>query len=189
MRVIAGQYGGRVLRTTSGPGYRPATGKVRESVFSMLESLGVAWGGLCVADIFAGSGSLGIEALSRGAGHVFFLEKSAQAAAVLRGNLDMLGAQRSCWTVVRDDALRWLAKGQLGPQDLVFIDPPYGQDLLAPAVRLLVDRGGLKANGLLCVEVEAQIALDTPPHPSLIPVRNKLYGQTRICIWARNVSA
>ncbi|NLY40456.1 MAG: 16S rRNA (guanine(966)-N(2))-methyltransferase RsmD [Desulfovibrionales bacterium] len=189
MRVIAGQYGGRVLRTSSGPGYRPATGKVRESVFSMLESLGVVWDGLCVADIFAGSGSLGIEALSRGASHAVFVEKSAQAAAVLRGNLEMLGAQRSCWTVVRDDALRWLGKDQLAPQGLVFIDPPYGQELLAPAVRLLLDKGGLKANGLLCVEVEAQIALDTPPHPSLVMLRNKLYGQTRICIWGRNVSA
>ena len=67
MRIIAGEYRGRHIRTGEGPGYRPATGKVRESLFSMLESQGVDWGGTRVADIFAGSGSLGMEALSRGA--------------------------------------------------------------------------------------------------------------------------
>lgn len=189
MRVIAGMYGGRVLRTSSGPGYRPATGKVRESVFSMLEALGVEWDGLCVADIFAGSGSLGIEALSRGAAQAVFVEKSAQAAAVLRANLETLGVERSRWSVVRDDALRWLGGGHLGPQGLIFIDPPYGKDLLPPTVRLVLDKGGLLQEGLLCVETEAQMALDEPPHPSLVTLRNKVYGQTRICIWGRNVSA
>ena len=184
MRVIAGEYRGRRIRTTEGPGYRPATGKVRESVFSMLESLGVEWDVTRVADIFAGSGSLGIEALSRGAQHAVFVEKAAQAAALIRSNLDTLGVERERASVVKADALSWLA-GSCGPFDLVFIDPPYGKDLLSPALALLLDRGGLAQGGIVCVEVEAGLELH-PPHRELELVRDKLYGQTRICIWRRN---
>jgi 16S rRNA (guanine966-N2)-methyltransferase len=185
VRVIAGEYRGRRIRTTEGPGYRPATGKVRESLFSMLESLGVEWGATRVADIFAGSGSLGIEALSRGGLHAVFVEKAPQAAALIRSNLETLGASRERFCVVKADALRWLA-GDCGPFELVFIDPPYGKDLLPPALGLLLDRGGLAQGGIVCVEVEAGLALDNPPHRDLVLLRDKLYGQTRICIWRRN---
>lgn len=184
MRIIAGEYRGRRIRTTEGPGYRPATGKVRESLFSMLESLGVEWDATRVADIFAGSGSLGMEALSRGALHAVFVEKAAQAAALIRSNLETLGVGPGRAKVVKADALRWLAGGS-GPFGLVFIDPPYGKDLLAPALSLLLDRGGLAQGGIVCVEVEAGLELH-PPHPELHLFRDKLYGQTRICIWRRN---
>lgn len=185
MRVIAGEYGGRRIRTTEGPGYRPATGKVRESLFSMLQSLGVEWGRTRVADIFAGSGSLGIEALSRGASQAVFVEKAAPAAALIRSNLEALGVDRRRYAVVRGDALRWLA-GDAGTFGLVFIDPPYGRDLLAPALDLLLERNILAPGGLVCVEVEAGLAPGDSPHGDLVPVRDKLYGQTRICIWRRN---
>ena len=88
MRIIAGALKGRRIRTTEGPGYRPATGRVRESVFSMLESLGVDWSACRAADIFAGSGALGIEALSRGAASVLFVELAARAAGLIRTNLE-----------------------------------------------------------------------------------------------------
>lgn len=185
MRIIAGEYRGRRIRTTEGPGYRPATGKVRESLFSMLESIGVEWGLTRVADIFAGSGSLGIEALSRGAQHAVFVEKAVQAASLIRSNLESLGVERERASVVKADALRWLA-GSCGPFGLVFIDPPYGKDLLPPALALLLDKGGLGQGGIVCVEVEVGLALDNPPHRDLVLLRDKLYGQTRICIWRRN---
>lgn len=184
MRIIAGEYRGRGIRTTEGPGYRPATGKVRESLFSMLESLGVEWSGTRVADIFAGSGSLGIEALSRGALGAVFVEKAAQAASLIRFNLEALAVQRQRYAVVKADALRWL-DGERGPFGLVFIDPPYGKDLLLPALKSLLDRQGLAPEGLICAEVEAGLAFDNPPRPDLILLRDKLYGQTRICIWRR----
>ena len=82
MRIIAGTLKGRRIRTTEGPGYRPATGRVRESVFSMLESLGVDWPACRAADIFAGSGALGIEALSRGAASVLFVESSVKKSTL-----------------------------------------------------------------------------------------------------------
>lgn len=189
MRVIAGAYRGRRLRTTSGPGYRPATGKVRESVFSMLESQGLDWAETMVADIFAGSGSLAIEALSRGARGAVFVEKSAAASSLIRANLEELGVARGRWRIVKGDALRWLGSGDMGRYGLVFIDPPYGQDLFLPAVRALVEHGGLDAGGLICAEMEAGLAFPDPPHPSLALIRNKLYGQTRICIWGLEKSA
>lgn len=185
MRIIAGMYGGRSLRTSQGPGYRPATGKVRESVFSTLEAQGLDWGETRVADIFAGSGSLGLEALSRGAAHAVFVEKAAPAAALIRLNLQTLGVVRERWTLAKGDALRWLGTGAGGPFDLVFIDPPYGQGLFLPALRLLLERGKLAPGGIVCAEVEAGLELEPPPHSDLLLYRDKLYGQTRICIWAR----
>jgi 16S rRNA (guanine966-N2)-methyltransferase len=184
VRIIAGEFRGRGIRTTEGPGYRPATGKVRESVFSMLESMGLDWTQTRVADIFAGSGSLGMEALSRGAMEAVFVEKAAQAAALIRSNLEMLGVERRRYAVVKADALRWL-DGERGPFGLVFIDPPYGKDLLLPALDLLLDRQGLAPDGLICAEVEADLSFEAPPRPELLLLRDKIYGQTRICIWRR----
>lgn len=185
MRIIAGAFKGRPIRTTEGPGYRPATGRVRESVFSMLESLGADWRRTRVADIFAGSGSLGLESLSRGAQEVVFVEKAPPAAALIRVNLEGLEPDRERWRVVKIDALRWAGTSEAGPFDLVFVDPPYGKGLLVPVVRLLVDRAVLSREGLVCAEVEAGLEFENPPHPDLITVRDKLYGQTRICIWGR----
>jgi 16S rRNA (guanine966-N2)-methyltransferase len=178
-------YGGRSLRTSEGPGYRPATGKVRESVFSMLEAQGLGWGETRVADIFAGSGSLGLEALSRGAAHAVFVEKAAPAAALIRANLETLGVPRERWALVKADALRWLGREGGEPFDLVFIDPPYGQGLFLPALRLLLERRKLAAEGLVCAEVEAGLEFERTLHPELSLLRDKLYGQTRICIWVR----
>ncbi len=186
MRIIAGEYRGRQIRTTEGPGYRPATGKVRESLFSMLESLGVDWEETRVADIFAGSGSLGIEALSRGAKNAVFVEKAAQAAALIRSNLEALGVERRRCNVAKTDALRWLGGSGCGPFDLVFIDPPYGKDLLLPTLGLLLERGALTQDGIVCAEVEAGLSFENPPRQDLLLLRDKLYGQTRICIWRRN---
>lgn len=186
MRIIAGEYRGRRIRTTEGPGYRPATGKVRESLFSMLESQGLEWDRTRVGDIFAGSGSLGMEALSRGALDAVFVEKAAPAAALIRANLEELGVERQRWSLVKGDALRWLGTGSVGPFGLVFIDPPYGKDLFLPALRLLMERGWLANDGILCAEVEAGLTFENPPHQDLTLLRDKLYGQTRICIWRRN---
>jgi len=184
VRIIAGAYRGRQIRTTEGPGYRPATGKVRESVFSMLESQGLDWGRTRVADIFAGSGSLGMEALSRGALDAVFVEKAAKAASLIRSNLEALGVERERFALVKSDALRWLS-GSVVPFGLVFIDPPYGKDLFLPTLQLLLEKGGLAREGLVCAEVEAGLAFEDPPHQDLLLIRDKLYGQTRICIWRR----
>lgn len=121
MRVIAGRYGGRRLVAPPGADTRPTADRVREALFSIL---GARVDGARVLDLFAGSGALGLEALSRGASDATFVDSAPRALAALRANVDALGADAE---VVRADALRWLraASGGARQYDLVFLDPPY----------------------------------------------------------------
>jgi 16S rRNA (guanine966-N2)-methyltransferase len=125
VRVVAGAYGGRRLQAPKGDATRPTTDRVREAVFSTLGDLE----GERVLDLFAGSGALGIEALSRGAEHALFVERARPALVVLRANLDALGLAPPRATVRAGDALAALrdAPGTAGAYDLVFLDPPYRQ--------------------------------------------------------------
>jgi 16S rRNA (guanine966-N2)-methyltransferase len=130
MRVVAGTVGGRRLQVPGGPRrtIRPTSELVRAAIANSLTSLG-ALEDAAVADLFAGSGALGIEALSRGARSAVFVESDRQALAVIRANLATLGlADRA--TVVASDAVRWAASA--GPFDVVFIDPPYAFDEWEP---------------------------------------------------------
>ena len=102
MRIISGRLGGRRIRTVEGEGYRPAMGKTRESLFSMLTSRGVVWEGARVLDLFAGSGSLAFEAVSRGAALAVLVENSAAAARCLADNIRQLGVE-DCVRLIRDD--------------------------------------------------------------------------------------
>jgi 16S rRNA (guanine966-N2)-methyltransferase len=121
MRVIAGQYGGRRLQAPPGAATRPTADRVREALFSIL---GARVTEARVLDLFAGAGTLGLEALSRGASHATFVDSAPRALTALRANLAALGADAE---VVRADALRWLRAASPGARqyDLVFLDPPY----------------------------------------------------------------
>ncbi len=182
MRIIAGQYKGREIRTVEGPGYRPATSKVRQALFSMLEARGVSWPGVRVLDLFAGSGSLAMEALSRGAELAWLVEKSARAAACIRQSLADLRVPASRARVLHADLFQVLVKAPPAPFDLVFIDPPYGFDLLLPALAKAVARGWFAEDAFVVAEVEARAELGVVP-PQLIPQADRLYGQTRILLW------
>jgi 16S rRNA (guanine966-N2)-methyltransferase len=121
MRVIAGRYGGRRLQAPPGAATRPTSDRVREALFSIL---GARVQDAAVLDLFAGSGALGLEALSRGAARVTFVDSAPPALRALRANLDALGADAE---VVRADAVKWLlaASGGERQYSLVFLDPPY----------------------------------------------------------------
>jgi 16S rRNA (guanine966-N2)-methyltransferase len=150
MRVIAGRLGGRRLRAPAGAAVRPTADRVREALFSMLGDVD----GARVLDLFAGTGALGIEALSRGAASAVFVERDARAARVLEANLAALGLKAPAAEVRRGDAAGALrtARERQETYDLVLIDPPYRQadvwrgelatalpPLLAPAARIVVE--------------------------------------------------
>lgn len=184
MRVVGGEYRGRRILTCDGPGYRPATMMVRESVFSMLEARGVRWPGLRAADLFAGSGSLGIECLSRGADMVWFVEQSAKAAGLITKNLNQLKVSAARGRVVRKDVLTALTSSRPTPFDLVFIDPPYGKDLLASTLDKVLETGWVAEGGFVVAEVEASLPVpDQGAVTGLELVADREYGQTRIIIW------
>ena len=120
MRVVAGLAGGRKLQAPPGKDIRPTSDRVREAIFSSLESVD-AVRGASVLDLFCGSGALGIEALSRGAASATFVDDDPSAVAVVRANLASTGLERG--EVVRADAVRWLDGG--AAFDLALVDPPY----------------------------------------------------------------
>ena len=157
LRIIGGSWRGRKLRFPAAPLIRPTPDRVRETLFNWLA--GRIEGARCL-DLFAGSGALGLEALSRGAAEVTFVERDAQAVHALRALLAEWGAPAA--RVERADALRFLA-GTPRPFDLVFLDPPFGAPLLAAAASALAG-GWLAAEALVYVECAARAA--PPPLPA-----------------------
>jgi 16S rRNA (guanine966-N2)-methyltransferase len=121
MRIIAGKWRSRQIVAPRGNTVRPTTDRVRESIFNILENI-LDFSECTVYDMFAGSGAMGIEALSRGAKQVTFIEQSRTAATTLKKNLEMLGCDNA--TVTIGDALR-ISKQRIAPADIVFADPPY----------------------------------------------------------------
>ncbi|WP_419787765.1 16S rRNA (guanine(966)-N(2))-methyltransferase RsmD [Pseudodesulfovibrio sp.] len=184
MRVVGGELKGRTIKTCEGPGYRPATMKVRESVFSMLQARGVDFDSARVIDLFAGSGSLGIECLSRGVPEAWFVEKANKAAALIRENLKTLSVDRKRFRVVPKDLFSVLNTPPQAPFDLLFIDPPYGKGLLAPALELALNKGWAAEGGLIVAEVETSVRPpEEGPLSELELLTDREYGQTRIIVW------
>ncbi|MDE8652913.1 16S rRNA (guanine(966)-N(2))-methyltransferase RsmD [Novosphingobium album (ex Liu et al. 2023)] len=123
MRIVAGEWRGRKLAAPEGDATRPTADRTRETLFSMLTSRLGAFEGLKVADLFAGSGALGLEALSRGAAHCLFVDQDAAAIRAIRANIAALRAQARC--EVRAGSALTLGPAK-EPLDLVLLDPPYG---------------------------------------------------------------
>ncbi|MBK1653750.1 16S rRNA (guanine(966)-N(2))-methyltransferase RsmD [Allochromatium vinosum] len=172
LRLIGGRHRGRRLGFPDQPGLRPTSDRVRETLFNWVAPL--IEGARCL-DLFAGSGALGFEALSRGAGKVVMVERAAVVARQLRANAGMLGA--ADLQVHEADALIWLERdGE--PFDLVFLDPPFAEGLLAPAIERLDRHGWLAPEARIYLEAPIQIGF--PPLPaSWELIRDKTAGQVR----------
>ena len=171
LRIIGGRWRGRRLGFPDIPGLRPTPDRVRETLFNWLAP--VIEGTRCL-DLFAGSGALGLEALSRGASEVVFVDRDHRAVRTLRENLDVLGGPgdgRSAG-IHQAEALDWLADSPPVPFDIVFLDPPFGQDLLAPVCFALQRPGWLRPDTRVYVESAAD------PEPPLPPDWTRL-RQTR----------
>jgi 16S rRNA (guanine966-N2)-methyltransferase len=150
MRIIAGQWRGRPLRAPEGDTTRPTADRVRETLFSMLASRLGSFDELSVADLFAGSGALGLEALSRGAARCLFVEQDAAAVRALRANVAALGAEAVC--DVRAGSVMALGLPKGPPLDLLLIDPPYGTGAGAVALDKLARLGWLTPATWVSVE-------------------------------------
>lgn len=153
MRIVGGRHKGRRLAAPAGRDTRPTADRAREALFNILaHSPHVRLSGAVVADCFSGAGGLGLEALSRGAAHVTFVDSGAPALAAIRANIDSLGEQAAA-TVVRADATRLPPAAR--PCDLVLLDPPYHSGLVLPCLNSLGARGWLENQALVVVEVAA----------------------------------
>ena len=159
VRIIGGTWRGRKLRFPASAAIRPTPDRVRETLFNWL---GTRTPGARALDLFAGSGALGLEALSRGAAHVTFVEHDEAAVRELRARLAAWQADDA--RVVRADALRYLA-GEARPFDLVFLDPPFASELLGEAARLLEERHWLEPGALIYLECAARAGLPPLPAP------------------------
>ncbi|HEY9148668.1 MAG TPA: 16S rRNA (guanine(966)-N(2))-methyltransferase RsmD [Gammaproteobacteria bacterium] len=170
LRIIGGQWRGRKLRFADAEGLRPTTDRVRETLFNWLAP--VIEGARCL-DLFAGSGALGLEALSRGAAEVVFLDTNPKAVAALRENLSLL--QTDNGRIERSDALKYL-RGAPRPFDIVFLDPPFRRDLLAPALDLLAGEGWLSPGARIYLELESELGEPELPEGWQL-LRSKKAGQ------------
>jgi 16S rRNA (guanine966-N2)-methyltransferase len=177
LRIIGGSWRGRRLRFPDRAGLRPTPDRVRETLFNWL---GPAMGGARCLDLFAGSGALGLEALSRGAAHVTFIEQDPVAARALRTLL--LEWQGSGGEVECTEALGYLARGGV-PCDVVFLDPPFDARLLLPALHALIGHGWLRAAARIYVEVPARAAALQLPG-SLRPLKSGRAGEVGYHLYA-----
>lgn len=190
MRIVAGAFGGRVLKTVEGPGYRPAMSRVRESLFSMLESRGVVWSACTVLDLFAGSGSLAFEALSRGARSAMLVESFPKAVTCLRRNAALLGLDEARCRILAEDVARTLRGRPWEAFDVVFIDPPYGKKLLSPTLKALIRNEWMTPHALVSAEIEAAVPFAAEAaHAQLEFLTERTFGQTRILLWKNIKSA
>ncbi len=151
LRIVAGNWRSRLLDIAEVEGLRPTSERVRETLFNWLAPR--IHGARCL-DAYAGTGALGLEALSRGARSVTFVERSAVAAKQLRRNIDILDAPGA--SVYQQDALTFLQEAETGPFDLVFLDPPFSDDLVEETCRLLESRRLLAADALVYIELPKQ---------------------------------
>jgi 16S rRNA (guanine(966)-N(2))-methyltransferase RsmD len=176
MRVIAGRLRGLVIRVPKAGSVRPTYDRVRESMFSILDPL---LADAAVLDLFAGSGSLGIESLSRGASAATFVEKDASVLSVARGNVERLGVGAQS-RFVHGDALALLGSGLPGgPFDVIFVDPPYSSGLAERSLELLGRSGAPSGSAVVVVEHDRSDELPVETG-RLVRFRTRRYGSTAV---------
>ena len=186
MRITGGEFCGRSVKVPKSDAIRPTQDRVREAVFNIIQC---EIGGADFLDLFAGSGAVGLEALSRGAKSVTFVEANRKHIAILKENLTVLcSPSPSTFTssVIAADAYRWISSYSGPGFSIGFADPPYalGEEKgYASVLATLAARGVIRAGGLFIAEMTAvQKAEETPGWELL---RDRVYGKTRICIWRR----
>lgn len=178
-RIIGGSVGGRRISTPRGSATRPTSDRVREALFASIESWCGSLAGLRFLDLYAGSGAVGLEAWSRGAGVVTLVEHDRRTAALIAANAKELGFARA--HVIAASVTRTLARTPLAPYDVAFLDPPYAQtggELSADLVALS-EHGWLVPGAMVVVERASRAG--EPPWPDgMLDAREKRYGDTAL---------
>jgi 16S rRNA (guanine966-N2)-methyltransferase len=176
-RVIAGQAGGRRLAVPGGRDTRPTSDRAREGLFATISSIAGPLDGARVLDLYAGSGAVGLEALSRGAGHVLLVEQGARAVRVIKENISSIGLPGA--VLVTDRVERMLARGPDGDRyDVVFADPPYAlADAAVERVLLLLAEAGWLAPGALVVVERATRSGPVSWPDGFVADRERRYGE------------
>jgi 16S rRNA (guanine966-N2)-methyltransferase len=183
MRIVAGRLRGRALGAPAGALTRPTSDRLREAIFNVLAHGDYPLAGTRVLDLFAGSGALGLEALSRGATFALFIEERAAARAAIRANIETLGLEGATKIFRRDAThLGAMPPRAGGPFELVFLDPPYGKGLVRPALEGLRKGGWLAAAALCVIEMGADEPLLLPD--GFTEADSRRHGHTRV-VFAR----
>ena len=180
MRIVGGKFRGRTLKSPSSKAIRPTSDRLRESIFNiLLHAYADPITDARVLDLFAGTGALGLEAMSRGASYALFVEEAAEARALIRENVESL-ALTGASKIFRRDAAKLGDMGPMQPFDLVFCDPPYGQGLAEKS--LASARGGqwLAPSALVVVEEAAKAGFQTPA--GFDELERRAYDDTEIVI-------
>jgi 16S rRNA (guanine966-N2)-methyltransferase len=178
LRIIAGSFRGRRIRVPEGPSVRPTPDRVRESLFDIL---GPHLEGLDVLDLYAGSGALGLEALSRGARRAVFVESDLRTRKTLRENVRHLGVEHRA-RIVAGEALGRVGSGELGTFDLVFADPPYSDRSALDLPAILETAGTVRPGGSLVVEQDSRSPAPAAPEGWVLR-REARYGRTVLRIY------
>lgn len=178
LRIVAGKWRSRLLDIADVPGLRPTSERIRETLFNWLSTR--IYGARCL-DLFAGTGALGLEALSRGAAEAMFVEQSERAVRTLQGNISRLEADGA--KVVQANAFAWLETSP-APFDIVFLDPPFAADSLDELCRLLEQRDVLASDALVYIEQDrSRSEIELPEHWQLL--KNKTAGNVRYMLARR----
>ena len=181
LRIVAGNWRSRLLQIADVPGLRPTSERIRETLFNWLAAR--IHGARCL-DLCAGTGALGLEALSRGAGELVFVERSTIAFRTLKSNIALLGAANA--EVLNIDARRYLGDSSAKPFDIVFLDPPFTADLYDELCRLLVEQRWLADDARIYIEMDKdQPELRIPDGWQIL--KNKTAGKVRYMLAANGV--
>lgn len=186
MRIVAGRFKGRPLSAPKGDKTRPTSDKARQALFNVLEHAdwAPALDGARIIDLFAGSGALGFESMSRGGAFCLFVDIDAGARGAIRDNIETLqlfGNTRLHRRSATDLGEKPAKLGQ--PFNLVFLDPPYGKDLAPPALSGLIDGHWVTADALSVLEVAADE--DVPEFPGWSPVDERIWGAAKVVFLKR----
>ncbi|WP_461204464.1 16S rRNA (guanine(966)-N(2))-methyltransferase RsmD [Clostridium sp. DL1XJH146] len=180
MRVIAGRARGKNLLPPDGMQTRPTLDRVKENIFNIIQTRTVD---SVVIDVFAGTGSLGLEAVSRGAKKCYLIDKHPTTFGFLTENVRNLKFQDECILVNKDS---YLALKDLGSKkeefDLIFIDPPYAKEMIPPAVEIISDTNLLKKNGLIVTKIDTGETL-YEGNEKIILTDHRKYGNTTVCFY------